>query len=476
MNTTEPKCFHYFYEISKIPRPTYHEEKIADYVEQFAKDRGLWYQRDALHNIIIKKPGSTGRENEAPLILQAHMDMVCVKTAESTHDFSMDPIEIMEVDGWFRANGTTLGADDGAGVAYMLALLDEPELSNPPLECIFTVQEEDGMGGAKTIDLSEVHGKRMIGLDGNYEGTTVYTAAAVRACKYHMDLKMEEAHGNRCVLNVTGLTSGHGAMLIGSQRANSIKTVARLLRTVQRSAPIQLKSMQGGGLLHVIPRDCKVKFYSDLNTEELLEILQPVMEQVKLEYAVSDPNMEITIEATALDQSVAVTEADSERVLRFLHVLPAGASLRHAEDLPRVLGSFNLSILKLDGAAMECHLVCRANYPFDVMENRAIAQEYAELFGASCESTQEYAGHYVPLDTPLTRVWSDVYKENTGKDLGLLAVHVGLDAGTIFERQKLEDLVVIMPDTWQVHTTEERMNIDGYRRTYEYVKQILARI
>lgn len=476
MNTTEPKCIHYFYEISKIPRPTYHEEKIADYVEQFAKDHGLWYQRDAMHNIIIKKPGSAGRENEAPLILQAHMDMVCVKTAESTHDFSKDPIEIMEVDGWFRANGTTLGADDGAGVAYMLALLDETDLSNPPLECIFTVQEEDGMGGAKSIDLSEVHGKRMIGLDGNYEGTTVYTAAAVRACKYHMDLKTAPAQGNGYVLNVTGLTSGHGAMLIGSQRANSIKTMARLLRTVQRIAPIQLKSMQGGGLLHVIPRDCRVEFYSALSIDQLHEILDQAMEQVKLEYAISDPNMEITIEEVELDNVDAIAAADSERVLRFLHLLPAGASLRHAEDLPRVLGSFNLSILKLEGTVMECHLVCRSNYPFDVMENRAIAEEYAEAFGANCESTQEYAGHYVPLDTPLTKVWSEVYKEDTGKDLGLLAVHVGLDAGTIFERQQLEDLVVIMPDTWQVHTTEERMNIDGYRRTYEYVKQILAKI
>ena len=476
MSKAEPKCVRYFYEISKIPRPTYHEEKIADYVEQFAKDRGLWYQRDALNNIIIKKPGSSGREAEKPLILQAHMDMVCVKTAESTHDFSKDPIKVMEVDGWFRADGTTLGADDGAGVAYMLALLDESDLSNPPLECIFTVQEEDGMGGAKNIDLSEVHGKRMIGMDGNYEGTTVYNAASVHACKYHMDLKTESALGNAYILDVTGLTSGHGALQIGAQLANAIKIAARLLRVVQRIAPLQLRSMQGGGLLHVIPRECKVEFCTGLSEAHLSDILEPAIKQIKLEYAITDPNMEITVKTAAAINADVVSAEDSERVLRFLHLLPAGVSLRHAEDLPRVLGSFNLSILKLDRNAMECHLVCRSNYPFDVMENRSIAQEFAEAFGAECESTQRYSGHYVPTDTPLTKIWSEVYKENTGKDLGLLAFHGGLDAGTIFERQQLEDLVIIMPDTWQVHTTEERMNIDGFCRTYEYVKRILSRV
>ena len=151
-----------------------------DYIQRFAEERGLTFRRDALHNIILWAPATPGREGEAPLMLQAHTDMVCAKEPWSAHDFLKDPIELVEENGWLHANGTTLGADDGAGVANILAILDEPELSHPPLECVFTVQEEDGMGGAKGLDVSPLKSRRMIGLDGIQEGTTIYSASAVR--------------------------------------------------------------------------------------------------------------------------------------------------------------------------------------------------------------------------------------------------------------------------------------------------------
>lgn len=466
---------HYFYEISKIPRPSFHEERIADYVEQFAKDRNLWYTRDFLHNIIIKKPGSPGREAEPPLILQAHMDMVCAKSPESRHDFLKDPIHVLETEGWLHGDGTTLGADDGAGVANILTLLDEKDLSHPPLECILTVQEEDGMGGAKGIDLSPIQGKRMIGLDGNYEGTTIYTAAAVNACQCRLQAATTPTDGICCELTVSGLTSGHGAMMIGAQRANAIKVVARLLDKLMEQVPhMRLCSLYGGGLIHVIPRECTAGVISALPASKLQELLQPEIQQIIQEHAATDPEMKISLSAIDHSQRMAVTSADTKRFLTFLHLLPVGATNRNPENLEQVTASINLSIVKLMENQLRCDIVCRGNHPVDVMDNRRRVAELGELFGAECETTMEYAGHFVPTDSPLIQLWSRVYQRSSGKPLGLIYIHAGLDAGTIFQRLGLKDLVVIMPNTLDVHTINERMELASFQRTYNYLKEILA--
>lgn len=466
----QPANLRYFYEISQIPRPSFHEERVVDYLEQFAQEHGLWSVRDTMHNLIIKKPGSRGREQEAPLILQAHTDMVCAKEPWSTHDFTRDPIDIREKDGWLTANGTTLGADDGAGVANILALLAEPELSHPPLECIFTVQEEDGMGGAKGIDLSCLSGKRMIGLDGIQEGTTIYSASAVWACKLKTDFSPETS-GNPCYrLQVSGLTSGHGALMIGAERANAIKVSARLLRLLPE---VQLSSMAGGGLVHVIPGSCSAVFTSSASLGELNALLTPAIDQIRREYAATDPTLSVTLEPAGANTVLSIS--DTTRVLNLLYLLPVGAHKRTADKLDQVEGSFNLSILNLTPDHMEAHYVCRSNYPVSIQELRSIAGEYASLFGMDVEPTMEYAGHHVPTDSPLIQLWSRVYEEDAGTPLGLTFIHSALDAGTIFEKLGLTDLIVIMPTTLDVHTTRERVNLDSFYRTYQYLKEILAR-
>lgn len=468
----QPGNLRYFYEISQIPRPSFHEERVVDYLEQFAGEHGLWYIRDAMHNLIMKKPGSKGREQEAPLILQAHTDMVCAKEAWSTHDFSKDPIDIREEDGWLTANGTTLGADDGAGVANILGLLAEPDLSHPPLECLFTVQEEDGMGGAKGIDLSCLSGKRMIGLDGIQEGTTIYSASSVWACKLKADFT-PEISGNPCYrLQVSGLTSGHGALMIGAERANAIKAAARLLRLVPG---LQLSSMAGGCLVHVIPGSCSAEFTAPAALEELNTLLLPAIDQLRKEYAETDPGLSVMLESAASCENNVLPVSETSRILKLLYLLPVGAHKRTGSKPEQVEGSFNLSILNLSPEHMEAHYVCRSNYPVSIQELRSTAEEYAALFRMDVEPTMEYAGHYVPTDSPLIQLWSRVYEEDTGKPLGLTFIHSALDAGTIFEKQGLTDLIVIMPTTLDVHTPRERVNLDSFCRTYQYLKEILAR-
>ena len=514
------KNFKYFYEISKIPRKSFHEEKVVDYIEEFAKSHGYEYERDAIHNIIVRKPGSKGRENEAPLILQAHTDMVCNKDEGVEHDFLKDPIEIMEVDGFLTANGTTLGADDGAGVANILGLLDEEDLSNPPLECVFTVQEEDGMGGAKALDMSGLKSKRMIGLDGIQEGTTIYSASAVKGCKFKADFKTvdkADVKKNGYVLKVSGLTSGHGALMIGSGRANAIKVSARILqKLICTGSDIELCSMTGGGLIHVIPGSCDTEFACDLKLEEIIDKTAEIIAQIKLEYADTDPKMEISLEkvepgggkgyadaagcagknagavgsgktyvdagdssktyaAAAESGKTYVDASDSARFINLLYLLPVGAYRRTPDKLEQVEGSFNLSIMRMGEGRMAFDVVCRSNYPVDIQDLQDIMESFAKLFNVECERTLDYDGYHVPIDSPLIRIWNDVYKEDTGKDIGLTFMHSALDAGTICRTLGVTDMVVIMPTTPDVHTTRERMNIDSFRRTYLYLKEILRR-
>ena len=466
------RSMRWFAEISRIPRGSFCEEKIVDFIEAFAKERGLWYRRDAIHNIIVRKDASPGRENEPPLVLQAHTDMVWNKEPWSDHDFTKDPIEFVEKDGWLMANGTTLGADDGAGVANILAILDEPDLSHPTLECIFTVQEENGMGGAAAVDLSDFKGKRMIGLDGILEGSTIYSATDVwtgRLCKTFEPQPNAAAHWK---LTVSGLTSGHGALMIGSGRANAIKLAARLLTKIPA---VRLVSFEGGGLVHVIPGSCAVTFTSDLSDDELAAAIDPEIAQIRDEYRETDPNASFALERGGEGPAEALSEADSETLITMLELIPVGAQRRTASKLEQVEGSYNLSIIHLNGGAFECWYVARTNWPASNDHMRDDAIRFAKLFGVEAETKMAYPGHHVPTDSPLTKIWNDVYKEDTGKDIVLSFLHSGLDSGYIFRKLKLEDLIVLMPTTPDVHTPKERVNIDSYVRTYEYLKRIIER-
>ena len=471
----EDRNLHYFREISRIPRKSFHEKAVVDYLQRFAEKRGLLYHRDALHNLIVWAPATPGRENEPPLMLQAHTDMVCAKEPWSTHDFLQDPIERVEENGWLHANGTTLGADDGAGVANILAILDEPELSHPPLECVFTVQEEDGMGGAKGLDCSLLKSRRMIGLDGIQEGTTIYSASAVRGCRFRASFPADNTSGGQGYrLTVSGLTSGHGALMIGSGRANAIKLTAQLLRRLCRGGDIRLSTMEGGGLIHVIPRECSAVFVTNRSRKDLDAALNALIPQLRLEYAETDPDMDIRLEAVEAP-AFRMTERDSSRLASFLYLLPVGALRRDPNALEQMQGSFNLSILHLANGQLESDLVCRSNYPVAIGELQELAASYAETFGISCGKTLDYAGYHIPTDAPLIRLWAQVWQEQTGGELGLTFMHSALDAGTLCEALDIRDMIVMMPTTLEVHTPRERMDLVSFRRTYRCLREIVSR-
>lgn len=477
--------FKYFYEISQIPRPSFHEEKIVNYIEDFAKERSLWYDRDSLGNIIIKKAATKGRESEPPIVLQAHTDMVCEKTADSDHDFMNDPIEIFIEDGWMKANGTTLGADDGAGVANILAILDEDEsnISHPPLECVFTVQEEDGMGGAKALDFSLLTSKRMIGLDGVDEGSTIFSGAAVYTGELVKKLEYEESDVDSIPikLSVTGLSSGHGALNIGKEQANSIKLIARMLERLNHEFGIQLIDINGGTVAIVIPYECDATFLlkSGTDIEKVKTCIEEMLSDFREEYAQTDADLTITY-TIAEKKKTCISKEQSDRIIDLLNILPVGAYRRDPNHLDRVTGSWNVAIIKTTDEEIRITDMCRANWPVDIATLKSIVDTYAALFEMDYEEVTSYLGFSVPLDSPLTNIWEAVYQEKTGNPFVKSFCHGGLDAGMMFNglggKKDEVDLIVVMPQVIGFHTPQEKMDVNSFILTYDCLKEILARI
>ena len=251
-----PVMFHYFEEISKIPRGSGNEKGIADYLEAFANERALSCYRDAENNILIKKPATSGREADAPVLLQGHTDMVCEKLPSVKHDFLTDPLKLYVEDGWLKAKGTTLGADDGIAVAAMLAILDGAIVSHPALECLFTTAEETGMDGAVAFDFSLISARKLLNLDSACEWEVVCGCAGGVRSEIAFEGKKAKRRGHAVAVTVSGLCGGHSGEDIHRGLANANRLVARVLMKIAETNPLYISSICGGSKDNAIPRDC----------------------------------------------------------------------------------------------------------------------------------------------------------------------------------------------------------------------------
>ena len=317
---SKPYCF-YFNEISKIPHGSFDEEKIADYIYEFGHKSGLQTIRDEFNNIIIYKDASKGYENSAPLLLQAHLDMVCEKNGDSDHDFKKDPLDLYVEDGWLKARGTTLGADDGAGVAYILSILADNTLKHPKLECVFTVQEEVGLYGALNLNTSLIKSRRMISLDGNGEVTTAITSAGGCVVTQSLDLKFIPNDKPCYKLFITGLSGGHSGNDIHLEKGNANKLAFRILEEL--GGDINLISVHGGLKDNAIPRECEIEFSSSLPFETIDKAVEQSVIDIGKELEFSDNQFECSIyQIDKVDKVIDSTL--SKQIIDYVFLLPNG--------------------------------------------------------------------------------------------------------------------------------------------------------
>lgn len=464
--------FRFFEEISNVPRGSGNTEKMTEYLANFSYERNLDGGADDAGNVVIYKEGSAGYEGAAPVILQAHTDMVCAKKAESNHNFVNDPIELVLEGDVLRANGTTLGADDGIGVAMILAILDDPTLAHPPLECVFTVDEEIGMIGADSFDDSVLEGKRLINLDSEKEGTLV--AGCAGGVRVDSDLPIGRAviRGMPVMVEISGLRGGHSGAEIHKSRLNALKLIARYFRELEKEAAFSLCDISGGEKDNVIPVAARSHFVieeDDLATVRTFTV--KFEEKMRAEYAGEDDAVRVILESGHPHKISVMDPESQDRVIHFLLLLPCGvAVLRDGQ----VISSSNLGIARTGNG----HFVTTSLVRSAIVSQRdALADKIAaltEYMKGNALYKEEYLPWAYTEKSELRRIMQAVAKEIFGKEMKVEISHGGLECGMFASRIKGLDAVSMGPDMEDVHTANERVSVSSVARTYDYLLKVLA--
>lgn len=468
----------YFEDISKIPHGSFEEEKIAEYLINFAKERNLKYITDELHNVIIYKDGQNGGENSDPIILQGHTDMVNEKNNDSDHDFSKDPLKLNIVDGWLYATGTTLGADDGVAVCYMLAVLDDKTIKHPPLECVFTTQEEVGMFGANILKAEYFKSKRMIGMDSGGEGITSVSSSGGRRVTVKKAVSFIKNINNdpQYKLSITGLLGGHSGGLIHKERGNSNKLAFRMLNYLLiNNVDINLTSATGGLKDNAIPRECNVSFTSSTDLNQINNYLSEINNDIKEELQHSDPNFSYELEKITDTDSI-IDSSESSDIIKLIYLLPNGFKSRSMviEGLTTV--SLNMGVLNLNENELSINFALRSPMLGAINEMTYQIIELSTLFDASVTSNADYPGWNYEANSPLRKVLAEVTKEVLDKNLEEIAGHGGLETGVFKGLIPEIDIVTLCAESEDIHTPNEHLNLASYQRMYDLLVKLLAKL
>ena len=475
------EVFKHFYAISAIPHGSFFTKELSDYLENFASENGLACTRDEAGNLIISRPGSKGYENAEPLALQGHIDMVLEKEASNSINMEKEPITLIRDGDWLRADRTTLGGDDGIAVAMMMALLTDKTIQCPPLECIFTVDEEVGLRGAYALDLSGLKSRRMINLDSEEEG--VITSACAGGVQVICTLPgiRREKKGRPMEITISGLLGGHSGEMIGKGRANADRLLARLLYRLDKEAKYYLISFNGGKKDNAIPREAKAEilFAGNVSKKDIRETVRTFANDIAKEYSVTDPDIEITTQwmekdGEKEDKYIVFRRKDTRRMVRFLMALPNGV-IRFSplfKDIPRT--SLNLGIVKTmaDGMYTDSLLRSSLDSQKQMLVNRILC--IAEEFGIDAKTDGSYPAWELVEKSQFREMAAEVYRRVTGKEAKVQVTHGGLECGILAAKVPGLECISIGPDLEEIHTPAERLSIPSCQRTWEYVKELVA--
>ena len=475
------KVFHYFAEISKIPRASKKEKEISDWLVKFAKERKLKVIQDEHYNVIIKKKATEGYEDFSPLILQGHMDMVWEKNKDTEFDFSTQGIELV-IDGDFlKANGTTLGADNGIAVAYALAILDSDDIKHPALEVVITTDEEDGMSGVVNLDFDEFDGKTLINLDTEEYGEVyVSSAGGTRTeTKFIFETKKIGNGYTPISIEVKGLSGGHSGAEIHKNLGNSIKILSEVLYHLSKRYEMSLVHIDGGGKVNAIPREAVAEIAVKLDgdsIDELKNLAGLAFENILKDFKVSDKSPILAIEKIE-EKNLGISLGDTLNIINFLHEVPNGVleMSKHIEGL--VETSINIGFISteiVDGnVKIRIKSLARsmANDPLNklVEEVTDLTRKHdANIKIAASNPSWEYKE-----DSKIRELIAKSFKEITGNEPVIKAIHAGLECGVFTQNIKGADVVSIGPNIYGAHTPEERMDIKSVGETWEWLLKIL---
>jgi dipeptidase D len=482
MNVTdlEPRrVWAFFHEITRVPRPSKKEGKIIAYVEGIAAKHGIALKKDRAGNLLLSKPATKGYEDRPPVVLQAHLDMVCEKNGHVCHDFDSDPVKTVIDGDWLHADGTTLGADNGIGLAAALAVVTSDDIEHGAIECLFTVDEETGLTGAKALEKGFITGQILLNLDSEDEGQifvgcagekgTVATFSGEAATAPDADLYFR--------IMVTGLNGGHSGCDIHRGRGNANKILARFLYKLQQTCPFTLASIAGGNLHNAIPREAQaVVGISAGYREEVRIMLNHFAADIENELKDADPNVKFIME-TADKPDTCLPDRLKEALLRALIACPHGVigMSRDIENL--VETSVNLASVKMTGAAEI--VVATSQRSSTDSEKEAIADQVAAIFllaGAKVEHDEGYPGWKPNPDSAILQIAIESYRRLFRKEALVMAVHAGLECGLFREKYPQLDMISFGPTVYDVHSPDERIEIKTVGLWWQHLLDILRNV
>jgi len=473
------RVFYYFEEISKIPRCSYHEEKISNYLAQVGRNLGLETVQDDSLNVIIKKPGTPGYENKPTVILQGHMDMVCEKEETSDHDFSKDPIKLKVEGDFITADGTTLGADDGIAVAMCLALLESKDIPHPPLEVLITTNEESGMDGAKGLDPNNINGKILINIDSEEEGIALVSCAGGERDLVTIPVEWEPSEGLEAYyIKTVGLLGGHSGMEINKGRGNANRIIARVLSHVKSQCHMKLARIEGGSKANAIPRNGLALVAIRKEDEHIfLNAIKNMEQLIQNELKSSEPDFSIAVDKAQEKVEKVFTEDSFNRVIAALMLIPTGVQTMSMEIEGLVESSNNMAIVQTEDDRVTIESALRSSKG---SLKKFISQQIetvAKLVKGTWESGSSYPAWEYKENSNIREVFKKVYREQFGKELKIEAIHAGLECGLFDEKfGGTLDMISFGPNMYGVHTPQERLSISSVQRTYQFLLNVLKEI
>lgn len=460
----------YFRALSAIPHVSGNEAEIADFVECLAGEKGYQVYRDEMHNLIVVKPASPGYEKEDSVILQGHLDMVGEKKEDSEHEFTTDPIKLVYDGDILRGDGTTLGADDGVAIAYILAILDDDTLVHPRLECVLTAQEETGLKGAQALDKSILKGTRMINLDAGPEGVFLTTCAGGCRSVILREIQMEPVVGEVWSLDISGLKGGHSGSCLQCERANALVLIG-IVTDILREEGARLIHVEGGDKDNVIPSSASCRF---TYPGDPVSKLDKIYSDIKTTWQESDPSIQLKWRRSKAEKML--DKDSSNAAIDLLLLLPHGVMSNSTVFVGLPESSANLAIAKVGEEGIKINISLRSSA--ELRKNLLLRriQCLALMHGARVEVTGGYPGWSYEANSPLRDTCVKVYHKIYGVSPSIEGVHAGLECGVFKEAIPDIDIVALGPLYKEMHTPNEWLDIPSFERTYNFLTTLLGQL
>ena len=469
----KPYCY-YFDQLCRIPHSSKEEQALSNWLVSFAKEHGLAYIQDALWNVVIYQKASPGYEDHPGVIIQAHMDMVAAKVPSCTHDFQKDPLELYVEGDHLRAKGTTLGADDGMGVAYMLAILADETLPHPYLECCFTTQEETGLVGAQALKPEYFKARRLINLDGAGEYQTYMSMGGGEQMLLSRDVKRHSNDAPTYALDISGLRGGHSAGVIDQERANAGKLLARVLYALEREGmEVSLVSLDGGEKHNVIMPQAQAVIACGAQEAQMRQVVERCSREIAQEYELSDPAIRITFTRQPTAPEV-LERQDGLALIQLLYLLPYGVVSKNVTlpDCPPIT-SVNVGTVHIRQGRAEIGVSIRSSIEASLRDLEHHVELLAGFFGCDCRRSGYYPGWKYQAKSEMREILKDVFFRLYGKPLACLVGHGGNECGVFQKMYPDMDIVTSGAIYGNIHTPEEYLDLASFDRSWTLLTKYL---